>query len=91
MIPGAEDEILKPDRMLMMQQEQQSLHRSVSEGHLLKTQISIKEEVNPAFGIKPKNKKLAWKIKSSMIILVYILLWGKALAFNYLTFQEHTL
>ena len=48
MIPGAEDEILKPDRMLMMQQEQQSLHRSVSEGHLLKTQISIKEEVNPS-------------------------------------------
>ena len=46
MIPGAEDEILKPDRMMMLQQEQQSLHRSVSEGHLLKNQISIKEEVN---------------------------------------------
>ena len=45
MIPGAEDEILKPDRMEMLQQEQQQLHRSVSEGHLLKTQISIKEEV----------------------------------------------
>ena len=45
MIPGAEDEILKPDRMEMMRQEQQALHRSVSEGHLLKTQISIKEEV----------------------------------------------
>jgi len=44
MIPGAEDEILKPDRMEMMRQEQQALHRSVSEGHLLKTQISIKEE-----------------------------------------------
>ena len=49
MIPGAEDEILKPDRMLMLQQEQQQLHRSVSEGHLLKTQISIKEEVNLTF------------------------------------------
>ena len=45
MLPGAEDEILKPDRLIMMQQEQQALHRSVSEGHLLKTQISIKEEV----------------------------------------------
>ena len=45
MLPGAEDEILKPDRLIMMQQEQQSLHRSVSEGHLLKTQISIKDEV----------------------------------------------
>jgi len=44
MLPGAEDEILKPDRLIMMQQEQQALHRSVSEGHLLKTQISIKEE-----------------------------------------------
>ena len=45
MIPGAEDEILKPDRMIMLQQEQQALHRSVSEGHLLKTQLSIKDEV----------------------------------------------
>ena len=41
MIPGAEDEVLKPDRMLMMQIEQQALHRSVSEGHLLKTQICL--------------------------------------------------
>ena len=47
MIPGAEDEILKPDRMIMLQQEQQALHRSVSEGHLLKTQLSLKEEVIP--------------------------------------------
>ena len=46
MIPGAEDEILKPDRMIMLQQEQQAqLHRSVSEGYLLKTQLSIEEEV----------------------------------------------
>jgi len=49
MLPGAEDEILKPDRLIMMQQEQQALHRSVSEGHLLKTQISIKEEVMLVF------------------------------------------
>jgi len=50
MIPGAEDEILKPDRMMMLQQEQQSLHRSVSEGHLLKNQISIKEEIADEMG-----------------------------------------
>ena len=52
MIPGAEDEILKPDRMEMLQQEQQVLHRSVSEGHLLKTQISIKEEVTWLVALK---------------------------------------
>ena len=52
MIPGAEDEILKPDRMEMLQQEQQALHRSVSEGHLLKTQISIKEEVTWSVELK---------------------------------------
>ena len=45
MIPGAEDEILKPDRTIMLQQEQQALHRSVSEGQLLKTQLSINDEV----------------------------------------------
>ena len=45
MIPGAEDEILKPDRMIMLEQEHQALHRSVSEGYLLKTQLSIKDEV----------------------------------------------
>jgi len=57
MIPGAEDEILKPDRMLMMQIEQQALHRSVSEGHLLKTQISIKEESADENGEKISTEK----------------------------------
>jgi hypothetical protein len=56
MIPGAEDEILKPDRLIMMQQEQQILHRSISEGHLLKAQISIKEEVMLIEVAKPFQK-----------------------------------